>query len=196
MSGRSSGVRFCLRLLRELGRGRLLVCSGRPLPAPLPQLPLPAHHSTLCNVVSRESLRRSAPVLDPPVFPDLRIEEQRRIVGPALGRPALVTDPVMLTLALLPARSQAVGSVGSGPRLGRCPPASGRGLWTAPVRVGFALALGESGRGPWTATALARIAFDVTGRCLRTATGCVDSALIQRREDDEPDVRSRRLWRR
>ena len=63
------------RLLRELGRGRLLVRSGRPLPAPLPRLPLPAHHSTLCDVVSRESLRRSAPILDPPVFPDLRIEE-------------------------------------------------------------------------------------------------------------------------
>ena len=62
-------------LLRELGRGELLVCSGHPLPALLPRLPLPAHHCTLCNVVSRESLRRSAPVRDPPVFPDLRIEE-------------------------------------------------------------------------------------------------------------------------
>ena len=93
------------RLLQELGRGRLLVRSGRPLPAPLPRLALPAHHSTLCDVVNRESLRRSAPVLDPPVFPDLRI------VGPALGRPALVTGTVMLALALLPARGQAAGLI-------------------------------------------------------------------------------------
>ena len=44
------------RLLREQGRGELLVRSGRPLPVLLPRLPLPAHHSTLCDVVSRESL--------------------------------------------------------------------------------------------------------------------------------------------
>ena len=94
------------RFLRELGRGRLLVRSGCPLPAPLPRLALPAHHSTLCDVVSRESLWRFAPVLDPPMFPDLRIEEQGRIVGPTLGRPALVTGPVVLTLALLPARGR------------------------------------------------------------------------------------------
>ena len=129
-----------LQLFRELQRGRLLVCSGRPLPAPLPRLPLPAHRSTLCNEMSRESLRRSAPVLDPPVFPDLRIEEQGRIAEPALSRTALVTGAAVLALALLTARSQAVESVGGGPRLGRCPPASsrveiGRGLRTAPGRV-------------------------------------------------------------
>ena len=167
----------------ELGRGRLLVRSGRPLPLPLPRSPLPAHHSMLCDVVSRESLRRSAPVLDPPVFPDLRIKEQGRIVGPALGRPALVTGPVVLSLALLPARGQAVESFGGRPRLGRCPPASGHGvtgcgLQTAPGRVGFALALGESSRGPRTATALAGIAFDVTSRGLRTAAGRVDSSCV------------------
>ena len=61
--------------------------------------------------MSREGLRWSAPVLDPPVFPDLRIEEQGRIAEPALGRPALVTGPVVLTLALLTARGQAVESV-------------------------------------------------------------------------------------
>ena len=94
------------RLLRELGRGKLLVCSGLPLPALLPRLPLPTHHSTLCDVVSRESLRWSAPILDPPVFSDLRIEEQGRIAGPALGRPALVTGPVVLALALLTARGR------------------------------------------------------------------------------------------
>ena len=115
--GPARGVEVCLvarpvrasapvspRLLRELGRGRLLVRSGLPLPAPLPRLPVPAHHSTLCDVVSRESLRRSTPILDPPVFPDLRIEEQGRIAGLALGRPALVAVPVILALALLTAR--------------------------------------------------------------------------------------------
>ena len=202
------------RLLRELGRGKLLVRSGLPLPAPLPRLPLPAHHSTLCDVVSRESLRWSAPGLDPPVFPDLRIEEQGRITEPALSRPALVTGPVVL----------AVESVGGGPRLDRCPPASGRGLRTAPGRVAFALALGETGHDP-------RID---TGRGLLTATGRVDSVRIpllagevavtvcghaislaalvtarghvlglpppltardQRREDDEPDVSNRSVWR-
>ena len=94
------------RLLRELGRGKLLVRSGLPLPAPLPRLLLPAHHSTLCDVVSRESLRGSAPVLDPPVFPDFRIEEQGRIVEPAHGRTALVIGPVVLALALLTARGR------------------------------------------------------------------------------------------
>ena len=93
-------VRVSALLPPLLGRGKLLVRSGRPLPAPLPRLPLPAHHSTLCDVVSRDSLRRFAPVLDPPMFPGLRIEEQGRIVGPALGRPALVTGPVDLALAL------------------------------------------------------------------------------------------------
>ena len=94
------------QLLRELGRGRLLIRSGRHLPAPLPRLPLPAHHSTLCDVVSRESFLWSAPVLDPPVFPDLRVEEQGRIAEPALGRTALVTAPVVLALALLTTSSR------------------------------------------------------------------------------------------
>ena len=34
------------------GRGRLLVRSGLPLPAPLPRLPLPIHHSTLRDMVN------------------------------------------------------------------------------------------------------------------------------------------------
>ena len=167
VSGRSSGGRE-----RASGRGKLLVRSGRPLPAPLPRLPLPAHHGTLCDVVSRESLRRSTPVLDPPVFPDLRIEEQGRIAGPALGRPPLVTGPVILALALLTARGQVVESVGGGPRLDRCPPASGRNvigrsLQAASGRVAFALR--ETGRDPRIDTGLAETAFDVTGRGLLTA---------------------------
>ena len=223
-----------LQPLRELLRGRLLVSSGRPLPAPLARLPLPAHRSTLCDAMSRESLWWSAPVLDPSVFPDLRIEEQGRIAEPALGQTAPVTGPVVLALALLTARGQAVESVGDGPRLVRCPPAIGRGLWTAPGRVAFALALRETSHDARIDTGLAETAFDVTGRGLRTATDRVDSvgdpllagevvvtvcchtiplaALVtacghvcdlpppltardQRREDGEPDVRSRRVWR-
>ena len=78
-----------LQLLRGLGRGRLFIRSGCPLPAPLPRLHLPAHHSTLGDVMSREKFRRTAPFLDHPVFPDPRIEEHRRIIEPALGRTAL-----------------------------------------------------------------------------------------------------------
>ena len=159
-------------LLRELGRGELLVRSGRPLPALLPRWPLPAHHCMLCDVVSRESLRRSAPVRNPLMFPDLRIEEQGRIVEPALSRAAPVAGLSDLALAPLPARGQAVESVVDGTRLGRCPPACGRGLLTAIGRVAFALArcLGETGRSLRTATGLAGIALGVTGRDLLLAT--------------------------
>ena len=157
-------------LLRELRRGELLVRSRRPLPALHPRWPLPAHHCTLCDVVGLESFRRSAPVHDPLVFPHLRVEEQGRIVEPALGRAALVAGLDDLALALLPARGQAVESVVAGTRLGRCPPACGRGLLTAISRVAFALArcLGETGRGPRAATG---IALGVTGRDLLLATG-------------------------
>ena len=78
--------------------------SGLPLPAPLPRLLLPAHHRTLCDVMNGEMLWWTAPVLDPPVFPDLRIEEQGRIVEPILDRAALVTVTVFLALALLTVR--------------------------------------------------------------------------------------------
>ena len=157
----------------------------------------------------------SAPILDPPVFPDLRIVEQGRIAEFALGRPALVVIPVVLALTLLTARGQAVESVGGGPRLGRCPPASGRAV------------IGRSLR---TAPGLVAFAFNMIGRCLRTATDRVDSvrdpllveevtvtvrghatpfstsghmhgllplltAHNQRREDDKPDVRCRSVWR-
>ena len=165
-------------LLRELRRGELLVRSGCPLPALLPQLPLPTHHCTLCEVVSWESLRRSAPVRDPSVFPDPWIEEQGRIVQPALSRAALVAGLVDLALAPLPVRGQAVESVVGGTRLGRCPPASGcgvtgHGLLTAIGHVAFVLAccLGETGRSPRTATGLAGIALDVTGCDLLITTG-------------------------
>ena len=96
-----------LQLLWELergGGGALLSRSGLPLPAPLPRLLLPAHHSTLGDVMSREKFRWTAPFLDPPVFPDLRIEEQGRIVEPALGRTALVTVAIVLALSPLTVR--------------------------------------------------------------------------------------------
>ena len=91
-------------------------------------------------------------MLDPPVFLDPRIKEQGRIVELALGRTALVTVAVVLALAPLTVRGQAVEG---GHPLGRCPPVSGRDL-----RI--ALVLGE--------TALA-----VTGRGLLTVTDRVDS---------------------
>ena len=41
-----------LQLLRELERGRLLVRSGLPLPAPLPRLLYPVHRRTLDDVMN------------------------------------------------------------------------------------------------------------------------------------------------
>ena len=116
-----SSVLLSLLLLQELESGELLVSSGGPLPALLPQWPLPAHHCTLRDVVSLGSLPWSAPVRDPLVFPDPRIEEQGRNVEPALGWTAPVAGLGDLALALLPARGQAVESVVAGTRLGRCP---------------------------------------------------------------------------
>ena len=165
VSGRSSGARERAPVSSApLGVGEggvLLVRSGRPLPALLPQWPLPAHHCTLCDVVSRESLQGSAPVHDPLVFPDLWIEEQGRIVEPALGRAAPMAGLGDLSLTPLPARGPAVESVVAGTRLGRCPPSCGRGvtsrgLLTAITRIAFALA---------------GIALIVTGRDLQLATG-------------------------
>ena len=79
------------------------------------------------------------------MFPDLRIEEQGRIVELALGQTALVTVAIVLALAPLTIRGQAVESVRGGHLLGRCSPASGRDLRIAP-------ALGATGRGLLTAT--------------------------------------------
>ena len=155
-----------LQPLRELGRGRLLSRSGLPLPAPLPRLLLPAHHSTLGDVMGREKFRRTAPLLDPSVFPNFRIEEQGRIVELALDRTALGTVAVVLALAPLTVRSQVVESVEGGHPLGRCPPARGRDL-----RI--ALVLGETGLDPRIDTGLA-----VIGRGLLTVTDRVDSMRV------------------
>ena len=107
---------------------------------------------------------------------------------PVLGRTALAIAPVVLALALLTARCQAVESVGDGSRLDHCPPANGcdvigLGLWTNPDHVAFALGLGEIGRDPQIATALnvtgrilqTTIGLTATGRVLQTATDHVDS---------------------
>ena len=101
-----ASVPLSLQLLRDLERGRLLGRSGLSLPAPLPRLLLPTHHSTLGDVMSREKFRWTAPFLDPPVFPDLLIEEQGRIVELALGRTALVTVAVVLAHAPLTVRGR------------------------------------------------------------------------------------------
>ena len=167
-----------LQPLQELGRGRLLGRDGFPLPAPLPRLLLPTHHSMLCDVMSREKFRRTAPLFDPPVFPDLRFEGQGRIVELALGRTALVTVAVVLALAPLTVRCQAVESVGGGHPLDRCPPASGRDLRIAPALGACALALGETGLDPridngltGTALSLTGTALSLTGTAL-DVTGC------------------------
>ena len=68
----------------------------------------------------RESFSWSAPVLDPLVFPDLRIEEQGRIVESAQGRAAPVAGLGVLALAPLSVRGQAFESVVARTRLGRC----------------------------------------------------------------------------
>ena len=125
--------------------------------------------------MSREKFRWTSPFLDPPVFPDLRIEEQGRIVELALGRTALVTVAVVLALAPLTVCGQVVESVGGGHPLGRCPPASGRDahgrdLRIAPATGACALALGETG--------LVETALGVTGRGLLTATDPVNSLRV------------------
>ena len=137
--------------------GKLLVRSGRPLPTPLPQLLLPVLHRTLDDVKNWEMFRRTAPVFDPPVVPDLRIEEHGRIGELARGRTALMTVAVALALAPLTVRSQEGESVEGSRLLGRCPPASGR--------VACALVLGETG-------------LAVTGHGLLTATDHVNSVRV------------------
>ena len=132
----------------------------------------------LGDVMSREKFRRTAPLLDPPVLPDPRIEEQGRIVEIALGRTALVTVAVVLALVPLTVRDQAVESVEGGHPLGRCPPTSSRDLQIAPALSTCALVLGETGLDPRIDTGLAETVLDVTGRGLLTATDRVDSVRV------------------
>ena len=117
-------------------------------------------------------------MLDPPMFPDLRIEEQGRIVELALGRTALVTVPVVLALTPLTVCGQAVESVEGGHPLGRCPPASSRDLRIAPTLGTCALILGETGLDPRIDTGLTKTALDVISHGLLTATDPVDSVRV------------------
>ena len=88
-----------LQLLLELQRGGLPGCSGLPLPAPLPWLLLPAHHSTLRHVMSREKFRWTAPFSNPPVCSDriltCRIKSIRSPAKVGLVVTDLITSPVV-----------------------------------------------------------------------------------------------------
>ena len=122
-------------------------------------------------------------MFDPPVVPDLRIEENRSIRDLAFGRTPLMTVAVALALAPLTVRGQEVESVEGGHLLGRCPPASGRvacghDLRIAPALDECALVLGETGLDPRIDTGLTETALAVTGRGLLTATDHVDSVRV------------------
>ena len=138
-------------LLRGLRIQERLARSGRLLPVPpLPRLALPAHHCTLCEVKSRESLRRPAPVLDLPALPSLLAEKHGKIVEPALGWLALMTNFVGRALAPLPFCSLAGESVVDGSRRNLLPPVkglgvTGRGLRTATGLTAFAPVRGPAG---------------------------------------------------
>ena len=120
----------------------------------------------------RGRLRSLATACYPPVFPDLRIEDQGRIRGPGHEGVALVDVNVVLALAPLPVRGQEVESVDAGRRPLRAllVPAhagSGRGLLTA------------TGRGLLTATGrgVEALGLDVTGLDPRIDIGHAVTAL-------------------
>ena len=128
--------------------------------------------------MSRESLRRPAPVLDPPALPGLLAEKHGRIVEPAPGWLALVTDLVGRALVPLPVRGLAVESVVDGSRRDLLPPVyglgvTGRGLRTATGLAAFASVRvpAVTSRGLLTAAGLVGIALAVTGLVLLTVTG-------------------------
>ena len=194
-----------------------------PLPAPLPWLLLPAHHSMLRDVMSQEKFRRTAPLLDPPMFPDLRIEGQGRIVELDLS----LTAPVAAVLALAPltvrgrerrrwsssrslsSRERSRSSDCSRSRRVRSRSRGDRSRSSDRYRDLFRRDWSRSSdryrsRRQRTCSPACR-----ETRChaiflvvLSTARGLVDDHLppltvrCQRREDGEPDVSSRRVWRR
>ena len=153
------------------------------------------------------------------MFPDLRVEEQGRIVEPALGRAAPVSGFGDLALAPLSVRGQAVESVVDGTSLGRCPPAcgcgvAGRGLLTAIGRVALAhclagIALGVTGHDLLLAIGLdgsvrypllvGEVAMTAHGHAIPLATGhgcgCIRTVRSQRIKAGEPYVSNGRVWR-
>ena len=117
---------------------------------------------------NRERLRSLAPACYPPVVPDLRIGEHRRIGEPGHDRVAPVDVAVILALSPLPVRGQEVESIDASQRPGRsllvpAPAVTGRGV--------EALGRGETGLDPWIDTGLAVTALGMKGRGLLTATG-------------------------
>ena len=142
-------------------------------------------HCTLCELMSCKSLRRPAPVSDPPGLPEFRLEKQGRIVGPTHGRMVLVTDLAAGVLALLPVHGQAVEDIVAIARLDRYLPMNGHvvidcGLLTAVDLAVLALArcLGVSGCGLMTAACLAGTALSVTGCGLLPAVGLGGSVRV------------------
>ena len=89
-----------LRFLHGLGRQELLSCGGLLLPF-LSRLILPPHLCTPCEVMGRESLPSSTPVMIPPWLPDLRRGKPGRCFEPALGRMTLVIGLVAHAVAPL-----------------------------------------------------------------------------------------------
>ena len=208
--------------------------SGLPLPAPLPRLLLPAHHSTLGDVMSREKFRWTAPFLasrvsrssDGGTRKDHRARS-RLDSSRDRGRRSRSRSAYRSRLSGRERRRRSSSrSLSSRER--------SRSLDRSRSRR-VRLALGETGLDPRIDTGLAETALGVTGRGLLAATDPVDSVRVpllagelavtarghtislvvlvaahglvddllppltvrgQRREDGEPDVSGRRVWRR
>ena len=218
-----AGVLPLLLLLRERAKWELPARNRLPLPTPLPRLSLPIPHRTLDDVRNRGRLRSFAPACYPPVVPDLRIEEHRRIGELGHGQVAPVDVAVVLALSPLPVCGQEAESVDDGHRPGRSllvpvHAVTGRGLLTATGRSVVALGHGETGLDPRIDTGLA-----VTGRAVservplpageigvtarghtlsRVARGHTGDNLVplpargQKSQDGWPDEKRRRVLRR
>ena len=212
-----------LQLLRELQRGRLLGRSGLPLPAPLPRLLLPhsSQHAPrrdeLREVSVDRSLSRSSRVSrssDRGTRKDRRArswsdssrDRGRRSHSAYRSR----SEAVVFSVAVLPRASRdlriapapvefalALGETGLDPRIDTALDVTGRGPLTATDPV-------DSVRDPLLA---GEVAVTVRSHAIFfvvfvTARGPVDDLLPpltvrgQRREDSEPDMSSRRVWRR
>ena len=77
VSGHSSVASECAPISSApSGAGEGEVARSRRTP-PARAVSSAAHHSMLRDVMSREKFQRTAPLLDPPVFPDLRSDSSR-----------------------------------------------------------------------------------------------------------------------